>query len=156
MEKIERMDFRRLSDDQPINVGEYVINYLVDNPGTDIYVGCDSQNNRLNTTYATVVVLHKNNLGGHVLYSKESVPKIFNNFSKLWGEVDRSIRLATELNHNFGLPIKYVDLDLNPNPKYRSSQVLKAAVGYVESMGFTPRFKPNELWAISAADNLCK
>lgn len=150
------MNFKRLSDNRSVDVGEYVTNYLIDNPGTDIYVGCDSQNMRDITVYATVVVLHKNNKGGHVLYLKESVPKIHNNFNKLWGEVDRSIKLATELNHVFNIPIKYVDLDLNPDPKYRSNQVLRAAVGYVESMGFIPRVKPDELWAISAADSICK
>lgn len=150
------MDFKRLSDHQIVDVGDYVMNYLIDHPGTDIYVGCDSQNTKDRTVYATVVVLHKNSKGGHVLYLRESVPKIFNNFNKLWGEVDRSVKLATELNHEFNLPVKYVDLDLNPDPKYRSSQVLRAAVGFVESMGFTPRVKPNELWAISAADSICK
>lgn len=150
------MDFKRLSDHQIVDVGDYVMNYLIDHPGTDIYVGCDSQNTKDRTVYATVVVLHKNSKGGHVLYVRESVPKILNNFNKLWGEVDRSVKLATELNHEFNLPVKYVDLDLNPDPKYRSSQVLRAAVGFVESMGFTPRVKPNELWAISAADSICK
>lgn len=150
------MTFKRLSDHEPIEVGDYITNYLIDNPGTNIYVGCDSQNTRDLTVYATVVVLHKNNKGGHVLYSRESVPKIYNNFNKLWGEVDRSIQLATELSEVFGIPIKYVDLDLNPDPKYRSNQVLRAAVGYVESMGFVPRVKPNDLWAISAADSICK
>ena len=150
------MIFKKLSDHKKIDVGEYVTNYLFENPGTDLYVGCDSQNTKNFTIYATVVVLHKNNKGGHVLYCKESVPKILNNFNKLWGEVDRSIILASKLNHEFGIPIKDVDLDLNPDPKYRSSQVLRAAVGYVESMGFTPRIKPQELWAISAADSICK
>ena len=150
------MNFKRLSDHRIVDVGEYVMNYLIDHPGTDIYVGCDSQNTKDSTVYATVVVLHKNSKGGHVLYLKESVPKIYNNFNKLWGEVDRSVKLASELSHEFNLPVKYVDLDLNPDPKYRSSQVLRAAVGFVESMGFTPRVKPNELWAISAADSICK
>jgi predicted RNase H-related nuclease YkuK (DUF458 family) len=150
------MKFKRLSDHRPIEVGDYITNYLIDNPGTDIYIGCDSQNIKDTTVYATVVVLHKSNKGGHVLYSKEIVPKIHNNFNKLWGEVDRSIVLATELNTDFNIPIKYVDLDLNPDPKYRSNQVLRAAVGYVESMGFIPRVKPNDLWAISAADSICK
>ena len=111
------MIFKKLSDHKKIDVGEYVTNYLFENPGTDLYVGCDSQNTKNFTIYATVVVLHKNNKGGHVLYCKESVPKILNNFSKLWGEVDRSIILASKLNHEFGIPIKYVDLDLNPDPK---------------------------------------
>jgi len=150
------MKFKKLSDHRTVEVGEYITNYLIDNPGTDIYVGCDSQNIKTATIYATVVVLHKNNKGGHVLYKRERVTRINNNFHKLWGEVERSIELATELDQTFNLPIKYVDLDLNPDPKYRSNQVLRAAVGYVESMGFVPRVKPNDLWAISAADSLCK
>jgi predicted RNase H-related nuclease YkuK (DUF458 family) len=46
-------------------------------------------------------------------------------------------------------------LDLNPDPKYKSNQLLRAALGYVESMGYIPRCKPNAMCASYVADALC-
>lgn len=156
MDRKNAIKFQRLSDKKRVNIDDYVVNYLIDNPDTKIYVGCDSQNFRKKTIYATVIVLHRSNNGGHVLYMREKIPKIKDNFHKLWGEVQRSMDVASYLRNELGVDVNQVDLDLNPDPKYKSNQVLRAAVGFVESMGFKPRFKPEELWAISVADSLCR
>jgi predicted RNase H-related nuclease YkuK (DUF458 family) len=50
----------------------------------------------------------------------------------------------------------FIDIDLNPDPKYKSNQVLRAALGYVESMGYVPRCKPNAVVASYVADAICK
>lgn len=150
------MNFKRLSDGYSVNLEDYIVNYFIENPNTRIYVGCDSQNFRKKTIYATVIVLHKGNNGGHVLYNREKIPKIKDSFHKLWGEVQRSIEVASHLKNELGINVHHIDLDLNPDPKYKSNQVLRAAVGFVESMGFKARFKPQELWAISVADSLCR
>jgi predicted RNase H-related nuclease YkuK (DUF458 family) len=49
-----------------------------------------------------------------------------------------------------------IDLDLNPDPKYNSNQLLRAAVGLIESMGIKARYKSTSPWAISIADTMCK
>jgi len=69
------------------------------NPELKIYIGSDSQNHKRNTTYATVIVLH-NNHGGHVLFFKETSPMIRDKFTRLWGEVERSVELASLLKKN--------------------------------------------------------
>ena len=148
--------FRSLTNRKEIDLVPYVSNFLRENEDTVLYVGCDSQNVRNETNYAIVVVLYNQGKGGHVLYSKLTMPKIEDRYIKLWNEVEYSIETA-ELLTNGGIKRpSFIDLDLNPDPKYKSNQILRAALGYVESMGYIPRCKPNAMVASHVADALCK
>lgn len=147
--------FKSLSTRKEVDLIPYVKQFLVDNKDTSIYVGCDSQNER-NTTYALVIVLHNAGKGGHVLYSTEVVPKIADRYTRLWNEVVYSVNLADHLTANGIQKPNNVDVDLNPDPKYKSNQLLRAALGYVEAMGYVPRCKPNAMVATYVADALCK
>jgi predicted RNase H-related nuclease YkuK (DUF458 family) len=148
--------FKSLTNNQDIDLIKTIQNFLKNNNAVDIYVGCDSQNFKNSTSYAIAIVLYVKNKGGHILYSKETVPIIRDRYSRLWKEVERSIETAEFMRgHGIQRPL-YIDLDLNPDPKYQSSQVLKAALGYVESMGYVPRSKPNAMIASHVADVLCK
>ena len=55
-----------------------------------------------------------------------------------------------------GLKVSHVDLDLNEDEHYKSNAVLRSAVGYVESLGFSPRWKPHNADACRVADALCR
>jgi uncharacterized protein len=121
-----------------------------------IYVGCDSSNYRGLTVFATAIVIHDKGKGGHVIYSKESVRQIRSRVERLWKEVELSVAAAKEMT---GLGIKapdYIDIDVNPNPKYPSNQIFASAVGLIESTGIKARWKSNSPWSISVADTLCK
>jgi predicted RNase H-related nuclease YkuK (DUF458 family) len=144
------MIFRRLSDHRNVDLVPYLQTKIEDN--VKIYVGGDSQNIGSTTVYATVVVLHYGTNGGHVLYRKEEVPKIRDPFKRLWKEVENSMQVAMFLRESGIREIDYIDLDLNPDPKYHSNTVLRAALGYVESMGFKARTKPNAPAASCCAD----
>lgn len=148
--------FRSLTTRKEIDLVSYLRDFLSKNPDTTIYVGCDSQNRKKFTSYAIVIVLHNPGKGGHVLYSKEILPRIQDKFERLWKEVEDSIQTAEYLRANNIQKPSYIDLDLNPDPKYYSNQLLRAALGYVESMGYIPRCKPNALTASHVADVLCK
>lgn len=150
------MVFRELSKKTKIDLISYVKDYLIKYPETDIYIGCDSQNTGIKTLYATVLVLHKNKKGGHVLYTREDVPKIKDRFTRLWREVEQSIILADYITENGIKKPKFIDIDLNPDPRYKSNMVLSSALGYVASMGYVPRCKPESFCASYAADRLCK
>jgi predicted RNase H-related nuclease YkuK (DUF458 family) len=77
-------------------------------------------------------------------------------FERLWKEVELSVETANLLmSEGLGRP-DYIDLDLNPDPKYNSNQLLRAAVGLIESMGIKARYKTASPWAISIADTMCK
>lgn len=150
------LQFKSLSNRKDIDLVPYVKDFLSKNENTSILIGSDSQNRKDKTTYAIVIVLHNPGKGGHVLYAKDILPCIHDRFVRLWNEVEYSVVLAEYLTQN-GVPKpNSIDIDLNPDPKYKSNQVLRSALGYVESMGYTPRCKPNAMVASYVADALCK
>jgi len=154
------LQFKSLGDHHVVNdLFGYIKNMINSKPEIKLYVGTDSQNSRRATTYVTVIVLHINEndsgKGAHVLYSKDVLPKMRDRFSRLWGEVERSVEVSSMLRDG-GLTIKNIDLDFNEDPRYNSNTVLRSAVGYVEASGFKARWKPHNAVACRAADSLCK
>jgi len=149
------MVFRILSTNTRVFLDEYIRDYLQKNPKAQIIIGCDSKNRDNETVYGLVVVLYKNKKGGHVLYGKERVPRVRDRWSRLWKEVEYSVDMANQLVQS-GLPkATFIDLDLNPDPQFKSNDVVRAAVGLVESMGYQARTKPHSLCASYAADKVC-
>lgn len=148
------MQFKKLTSNETFEVAAYVKAYmdLYATRALQIYLGCDSQNH-LRTTYATTLVFNVSATGCHVIYRKEVVPLIQDIWTRLWGEAERSVELALYLREH-GVEIDTIDLDYNVDPKYKSNKVVTAAVGYVESLGFKARIKPELLPAAYAADNI--
>ena len=156
MEKSIDLNWRRLTDSEEVSLLDYIKNWTSENPGYKIYIGCDSQNKGGSTTYATVIVLHYPSGGGHVLYRRDKIEKITSSFERLWKEVELSVGVANFLmDSGLGKP-DCIDVDLNPDPRYNSNQLLRAAVGLIESMGIQARYKTKSPWAISIADSMCK
>ena len=151
------MEFKRLVDGSRVQIADYVKDYMADEhrPKIKLYVGCDSQNKGDNTIYATTVVLHIGTTGCHVLYRRETFPRMFDFLERLWGEVERSVEVSNMLRDG-GLTIKSIDLDFNEDPKYNSNTVLRSAVGYVEASGFKARWKPHDAFSVRVADQICK
>ena len=149
------MEFRILQTDTSVDLVEYLKFYLSENPDAQIIIGCDSKNRDSLTIYTVVVVLYKPRRGGHVLYSKKRIPRVKERWNRLWHEVEISVNLANEL-VELGLPKPvFIDLDLNPDPRFKSNDVVRAAVALVESMGYVARTKPYSLCASYAADKVC-
>lgn len=149
------MLFRKLTGPPEFDLGDYVINYIAelgDQP-VKIYLGCDSQNHAQNTVYATTVVFHIADSGCHIIYKKDQVPVILDMWTRLWGEAERSVEAALYLREK-GIEIDTIDLDYNDNPNRKSNKLVSAAVGYVESLGFKARIKPELLPAAYAADDI--
>ena len=150
------MNFRTLSNRKQIDLIDYVTQYLKTNPDTEILVGCDSQNYNTNTTYATVVALYKPKGGAHVLFNKEVLALEKSRQIRLMSEVWKSIEIAEALKAA-GLPkVKYIDIDINPDKRYKSNEVLRSAVGLVEGMGYEVRYKSMGVMATYASDMLVK
>ena len=149
-------NWKRLSDKKQIDLIDYLKDWISKNPIHKIYIGCDSHNEVRRTTFATVIVLHYSTGGGHVLFSREAFPLIKDRHDRLWKEVEFSVAAAMYLMENGIEKPDYIDVDLNPDPKYKSNSVLRAALGLIESMGIVPRYKTKSPWAISIADKACK
>lgn len=64
--------------------------------------------------------------------------------------------MAEQLKSELGLSPTWIDIDLNPDPKYKSNQALSSAVGVVTGMGYNVRHKGNSPIMTYAADHLVK
>lgn len=149
------MKFKKLTSNENFELADYVSNYLNENKDYEvkIYLGCDSQTKGIVTTYATTIVFHVANSGCHVIYKKEVVPAVRDMWNRLWKETELSVAAALYLREH-GIEINTIDLDYNIDPVHNSNRLVKAAVGYVESLGFKARVKPDLLPAVYAADDI--
>lgn len=140
---------------QTIDLISYIQDYLKLKPDTIIYIGSDSQVRGKFTHYAYVIVLYNERKGGHVLYAKETIIKI-DWFNRLMREVNVSIQIGQMLmEKGIERPIT-IDIDLNPDPRWKSNSVLRSVLGWGEGMGFKTRYKPEAFCASYAADHLVK
>ena len=150
------MEFKTRRDRKSIDLVDYVRSYLNENPEVEILIGCDSQNHLDTTVYATVVALYFPRNGAHVLFCKEITPIERTRQVRLMNEVWKSVEVAEKLRLADLPRAKYIDVDLNPDKRYKSNEVLRSAVGLVEGMGYTVRYKSLGALVTHAADALVK
>lgn len=150
------MNWRDLGTGKQVPLIDYLKDWLDKNPDHRLYIGCDSHNSGNKTTFAVAIVLHNTGRGGHVIYSRLITPKMTSKHERLWKEVELSVETAQNIIDNGIQKPDYIDIDLNPDPRYQSNSLLRAAVGLIESMGIEARYKTLSPWSISIADTLCK
>lgn len=147
--------FRIMGGAEIQDVFEYLSHVVNNQETSEIHVGCDSQNYRNETVYVTTIVFRYQGSGAHVVYRKERVPKIYDLWTKLWGETERSVELANLIRERCGVTIQQIDLDFNTDPAFPSNKLLSASTGYINSLGYQSKAKPNLLMAVWAANVLC-
>ncbi len=149
--------FRTLYGTYIPNLIEYVKEYISTREGVEILIGSDSQcYGHKKTIYGVVIALYTPGKGAHVLCTKETTPMDYNTPHRLLNEVWKSIEIAEWLKEN-GLPKPtWIDIDLNPDPKYKSNGVLRQAVGLVEGMGYKVRYKHLGALTTYAANHLVR
>ena len=148
------MEFRKF-DRSRVDLVAYVKEYVEKFPNTEILIGCDSQNIGRYTSYAVVVVLYEPGHGGHVIYRKQKENRERNRATRLMNEVWKSVEVANLLKEN-GLNIKYIDIDINPNPKFKSNEVYESAYGLVKGCGFECRYKTLAPLCTTMADYMAR
>jgi predicted RNase H-related nuclease YkuK (DUF458 family) len=149
--------FNTLYGEKINDVTEYIKNYISNRENVEILIGADSQcYSNSKTIYGIVIALYTKGRGAHVICTREVVPMEWNTSVRLLNEVWKSIEIA-ELIKNSGLPKpKWIDIDLNSDPKYKSNTVLRQAVGLVEGMGYKVRYKQLGALATYAANHLVR
>jgi predicted RNase H-related nuclease YkuK (DUF458 family) len=94
-----------------------ILSYLKDkienNPNVTISVGCDSIQSRSKTIYANTIMLYDTDLrnGAHVVFFRETIPKIRDNNQRLYKEYEYAYSIAEFLHE--GLEEFYERKDLN-------------------------------------------
>ena len=184
-EKEKTLVFKKFGGEFIGDITEYVKACVIANPNLTVAVGCDSQNLRRSTVYATCVVLYdadKRN-GAHVVFRREFLEKTRGEVDagiygmvdmRLYGEVYRVLDLCLLLNEALkdvyvrpDIPfterskVGLVDahLDLNPdsgNGHNKSNKVYAAGKGTLEGYGFRTFCKPLSFASSCCADLLCK
>ena len=150
------MEYKRLHDGQKVDLMNYVGEWLESKPNAEILIGCDSQNFSDKTIYAIVVALYDVGKGAHVLFNKWTTKREWTRSVRLLNEVWYSVEVA-EAMKAAGLPkVRWIDIDINPDPKYKSNEVFRQAVGMVEGMGYKVRYKSLGPIATYCADHLVK
>ena len=155
---IGTMNFKKFTGENVVNVIDYIKTYCEEHKEIpiEIMVGTDSQNKARTTTYSTVIVLYTPGHGGHCIFRRWNTPKEKVRQVRLLKEVEESIKTANELVEAGCQKPKYIDIDINPNPKYGSNDVFASAKGWVEASGYEVRFKSLGPLVTYAADWLVK
>lgn len=119
-----------------------------------VCIGTDSQVKGVITDFATVIVFLREKKGGFMFIHQERSTKKMSIKERILIEVHKSIETAYSLCDL--LDLYDVDLevhaDINTNPMFKSNQALHEAMGYILSMGFVFKAKP-EAFASSTCAN---
>lgn len=122
--------------------------------GLDFFVGTDSQPKTKIITYVTVVVVYRHKKGGIVFYKRENESNVDRRY-RLWNETYKAVQTALELNEflrEYDLKVSEIHADLNSDKKFLSNSSVQACLGFICSMGFNGKIKP-EAWAATKVAN---
>jgi uncharacterized protein len=119
-----------------------------------VCIGTDSQVKGDIVDYATVIVFLREHKGGFMYIRQEKSKTKMSIKERMLNEVQKSIETAYSLCDL--LDLYDVDLevhaDINTNPNFKSNAALHEAMGYILSMGFVFKAKP-EAFASSYCAN---
>lgn len=119
-----------------------------------VCIGTDSQVKGAITDFATVIVFLRAKKGGFMFIHQERTSQKMSIKERMLSEVQKSIECAYSLCDL--LDLYDVDLevhaDINTNPNFKSNAALHEAMGYILSMGFVFKAKP-EAFASSYCAN---
>jgi len=120
-----------------------------------VYIGTDSQDKGGKTTYATCICYHYGYFveisgqrdpdfvgkGVHYIYTKYNVPRIRDDWARLYRETEDSMEVSAWFHEVFPELDTTVDLDYNVKPSAKSNDLVSATKGWVEGMGMKANIK---------------
>jgi predicted RNase H-related nuclease YkuK (DUF458 family) len=121
-----------------------------------VCIGTDSQVKGPLTDFATVIVLLREHHGGFMYIHQEKTTQKMSIKERMLVEVQKSIETAYSICDL--LDLYHVDLevhaDINTNPMFKSNKALNEAMGYILSMGFIFKAKPEAFASSTCADKM--
>ena len=116
----------------------------------EIHVGCDSHFVKDKCVFAIVVAMYEYGKGGTYFFARLKVSRrLFMNMKlRLLKEVELALTLADLLSVFLKRENLNVHLDINPDKRFKSSQVFTPATSWVKSLGYQCIVKPDS-WASS-------
>lgn len=158
--------FKKWSGENIEDLRSYIKQFIKQNNNVKIAIGTDSLKRKKGIKYAIVIALFYSSISGeydkgaHVLYHTFGINKKLDLWTRLWNEIEASKEVAdfiqdilSEENAKNNIEIH---IDINPDVQWESNKLLKAATGYLSSLGYNTIVKPFSWVAMSAADKLCR
>jgi uncharacterized protein len=158
----EKLIFKKYDGTLIKDVHEYVKYWVQENPHGLIIIGCDSQEHSRYIKYAASIIMHMIDAagqghGGHVISATiiDTNKKLKSDiFAKLWFEAEITIEVA-KLIGNIGVKPE-IHLDYNSDARQYSNVLCSAGKGYVNSMGYECKVKPESFGASHISDKIAK
>ena len=155
------MNWRRLNGqriEQPLldAVEETIIRETDAGFKLKVCIGTDSQVIGDEVHFATVIVFLREKRGGFMFISNEKNHRAMSIRERMILEVGRSVEVAytlCELLDRYDVALE-VHADINTDPSFESNTALKEAMGYILSMGFVFKAKPDAFASSSCADKV--
>ncbi|MCF8284939.1 MAG: ribonuclease H-like YkuK family protein [Sphingobacteriales bacterium] len=121
-----------------------------------VCIGTDSQVKGSMIDFATVIVFLREQKGGFMYINQERIQKKMGIKERMLSEVQRSIETAyllCDLLDLYDVDLE-VHADINTNPSFKSNKALHDAMGYILSMGFVFKAKPEAFASSCCADKM--
>lgn len=119
--QIMRSRFKKFGGAYIEDIIEYLREYIEKDPNVTISVGCDSIQRRRKTVYAVTIMLYNSDIknGAHVIFFRENLVKVRDNFDRLQKESEYALSVAEMLNEELSSFFKRVDLDEKERKRYK-------------------------------------
>lgn len=121
-----------------------------------VCIGTDSQVKGAITDFATVIVLLRSHHGGFMYIHQERSTQQMSIKERMLVEVQKSIETAysiCDLLDLYDVALE-VHADINTSPSFKSNKALNEAMGYILSMGFIFKAKPEAFASSTCADKM--
>lgn len=119
-----------------------------------VCIGTDSLVRGKTTHFATVIVILREHRGGFMFIQRTKHKSEITIKERMLMEVSKSIEVAfslCDLLDNYKVDLE-VHADINTNPNFKSNKALSDAMGYILSMGFIFKAKPDAFASSSCAN----
>jgi len=119
-----------------------------------VCIGSDSLDRAGVVEFATVIVFLREKKGGFMYISNDKVRQKMSIKERMIQEVYKSIEIAyalCDLLDEYNVELE-VHADINTDPNFKSNVALSEAMGYILSMGFVFKAKPDAFASSSCAD----
>lgn len=140
-----------------VNIVEHTFEQIRKHPNVKIYIGTDSQDKDGYSHYATCIVYRYGRNGAHFIYSRESITRIQDMFTRLYTEGVRTVETAELIRTEVpSISFEALEFDYADVAKTMSTRVVSSLKGWVKGLGMNPSFKGGEKISTKCADHVCR
>lgn len=151
-----RLNGQRLGTQIKDAVRQTIIDETAKGNRLKVCIGSDSLDRSGVIEFATVIVFLREKKGGFMFISNEKMQKKMSLKERMIHEVAKSVEVAyslCDLLDEYKVELE-VHADINTDPSFKSNVALKEAMGYIVSMGFVFKAKPDAFASSSCADKV--